>query len=148
MQNSLDPVSRCDCIQVMNKKLFAGILGLAVLVAVGCVRNVSGGHTAGVPFVKDKIEGRYERPVDQVFEAAKAVVAEHGVLNNESILHGETNTVKTLVGKVNTRNVFVRVQAVDPKITSVQVQTRIPGGGSDMDLAHQIEKQIALKLIQ
>jgi hypothetical protein len=30
----------------------------------------------------------------------------------------------------------------------VTVQTRTPGGGSDIDLAHEIEKQIALKLVQ
>jgi hypothetical protein len=30
----------------------------------------------------------------------------------------------------------------------VTVQTRTPGGGSDIDLAHELEKQIALKLVR
>jgi hypothetical protein len=40
----------------------------------------------------------------------------------------------------------VRVEAVDPKVTSVVVQTRTKGGGSDQELTHELEKQIALKL--
>jgi hypothetical protein len=54
--------------------------------------------------------------------------------------------VKTVEGKVNQRTVWVRVEAVDPKVTEVTVQTRTPGGLSDIDLAHQLEKEIALKL--
>jgi len=132
----------------MNTKVLVGVLALAALLAAGCVKNVSGGRTAGVPWVKDRIEGRYQRPVDVVFNAAKDVVLENGILNNESVLHNETNQVKTLVGKVNQRSVFIRVSPVEPKVTSVIVQARIPGGGADVDLAHQLEKQIALKLIQ
>lgn len=132
----------------MNTKLLAALLAVATLLGAGCVRNVSGGRTAGVPFVKDKIEGRYQRSVDEVFNAAKAVVAARGILNNESILHSETNQVKTLTGRVDQRTVYVRVEPVEPKVTSVVVQTRIPGGGTDLDLAHQLEKQIALRLVQ
>ena len=72
----------------------------------------------------------------------------NGTLVNESILHSETNTVKTVEGKVNQRSVWVRVEAVAPNITGVAVQTRTKGGGSDLDLAHEIEKQIALKLVK
>lgn len=132
----------------MNTKVLAGALALTTLLLAGCVKNVSGGRTAGVPFVKDSISGRYERPLDAVFTAAKEVIQENGLLSNESILHSETNQVKTLIGKVNQRSVFIRVEPVEPKVTSVVVQTRIPGGGSDVDLAHQLEKQIALKLVR
>ena len=99
-----------------------------------------------MPFVKDKIQGRYERSVDEIFQAAKDVIKENGVLVNESVIYNQTNLVKTVEGKVNQRNVWVRVQSVDPKITDVTVQTRTQGGGSDIDLAHELEKQIALKL--
>jgi len=129
----------------MKTTIFAICAG-AVLLVVGCVSTVNERTTPGVPFVKDKIQGRYERPVDQIFQAAKEVIRENGVLVNESVLYNETNAVKTVEGKVNQRNVWVRVQAVDPKITDVTVQTRTPGGGSDIDLAHELEKQIALKL--
>jgi hypothetical protein len=123
--------------------LFA-VLGL---LGTGCVRTVSGSRTAGVPFVKDTVEGRYERSVDEVFNAAKDVIAKNGVLNTESILHGETNKVKTVVGKVNQRTVYVRVESATPKITAVAVQTRNQNGAADVDLAHEIEKQIALRLV-
>lgn len=130
----------------MKTKIFAALLGVAVL-AAGCVDTVTGRKTAGVPFIKDRIESRYERSVDQVFEAAKQAVAENGVLISEGILH-DSNLVKTVEGKVNQRSVWVRVEQVEPRITDVSVQTRTPNGVSDIDLAAQIDKQIALKLVR
>ena len=131
----------------MKINVFAILLGL-VLVGAGCVSTVDERKTAGVPFIKDRVEGRYERTVDQVANAAKAVVSSNGVLVNESVIYNQTNAVKTVEGKVNQRSVWVRIEGIDPKITAVTVQTRTPGGGSDIDLAHEIEKQIALKLVQ
>jgi len=129
----------------MKTTIFAILTG-AALVWVGCVSTVTERTTPGMPFVKDKIQGRYERPLDEIFQAAKEVIKANGVLVNESVLYNETNAVKTVEGKVNQRNVWVRVEAVDPKFTDVTVQTRTPGGGSDIDLAHELEKEIALKL--
>src|SRR5262250_1130955 len=105
-QFPLDGSSECDCIAAM-KKIFVLLLG-AVLVG-GCVGTVTGRKTGGVPFVKDTVEGRYERPLDQVFEAAKEVIKFNGTLVNESILHNETNTVKTAEGKVSQSTVWIRV---------------------------------------
>jgi hypothetical protein len=127
--------------------MFAILFGM-VLAGAGCVSTVDERKTAGVPFIKDRVEGRYERTVDQVASAAKEVIKSNGVLVNESILYNETNAVKTVEGKINQRSVWVRIQAVDPKITAVTVQTRTSGGGADIDLAHEIEKQIALKLVR
>jgi hypothetical protein len=145
----LDAPLECDCIAPMklNFKFFVVLASLA-LVAVGCVDTVTERKAAGVPFIKDRIEGRYERPVDDVFEAAKKVVSENGVLLNEGIQHGGSNLVKTVEGKVNQRNVWVRVEQIDPKVTAVTVQTRTPGGNSDIDLAANLEKQVALKLVR
>jgi len=129
----------------MKKSLLAIFIG-AVLAGIGCVSTVNERTSPGMPFIKDRVEGRYERTVPQVFEAAKEVVKENGVLVNESTLYNRTNAVKTVEGKVNQRSVWVRVEEIDPKITAVIVQTRTPGGGADIDLAHELEKQIALKL--
>jgi len=129
----------------MRTTIFAVLLG-ALLVGAGCVNTVNDRSTAGMPFIKDRVEGRYERTVDQVFAAARDVVAGKGVLADESTLYGQTNTVKTIKGKINQCNVWVRVEGVDPKVTSVIVQTRTAGGGADLDLAHEVEKEIALKL--
>ena len=74
------------------------------------------------------------------------MVAYNGTLVNESILHSETNQVKTVQGKVNQCSVWVRVETVSPQLTAVSVQARTKGGGSDIDLTHEIEKEIAVKL--
>ena len=125
----------------MKTKIFAllAVCGLAVLIA-GCVNTVDGRKNPGVPFVKDKIEGSYQRPLAQVFAAAKEVLAFNGVLTGENTINN------SLEAKVNTRTVWVRVDKIDEKITHVIVQTRAKGGVADIDLAHEIEKQIALKL--
>ena len=128
------------------RTIIGALLIGAVVAGAGCVNTVSDRTTAGVPFIKDRVEGRYQRPLEQVFEAAKMVVKKNGVLVNESTLYNQTNTVKTVEGKVNQRSVWVRVEAVDPKTTGVVVQTRTSAGGSDIDLAHELEKEIALEL--
>lgn len=133
----------------MRTKFFAALTGVAVL-AAGCVETVTGEKTAGVPFIKDSIQSRYERPADQVFEAAKAAVKDEGVLVNEGTLYGQTNAVgnlvKTVQGRANQRTVWVRVEQVDQKVSEVTVQTRTQGGISDIDLAAKIDKEIALHL--
>jgi hypothetical protein len=129
----------------MKKSIFAVLIG-AVLVAVGCVSTVNDRTTAGMPFIKDRVEGRYERTPDQIFTATKTVVGKLGTVVNESTLYNPTNTVRTVQGKVNQRTVWVRIEPLDPKVTAVIVQTRTPGGISDLDLAHEIEKEIALEL--
>jgi len=45
----------------MKAKMFVVLLGGLVFVA-GCVSTVNDRRTAAWPFVKDKFEGRYERP--------------------------------------------------------------------------------------
>ena len=116
----------------MNKKIFllSGMIVVAVA-AVSCVDTVSERKTVGIPLVRDSVEGRYERSVDQVFQAALDVVKQAGTLINESTLHNQTNTVKTIEAKVNQRNVYIRVESVSPTITGVAVQTRTPGGATE-----------------
>ena len=130
----------------MKSKFFAVIAGL-VIVSAGCVDTVSGRKIAAVPWVKDRIEGRYQRPAAQVFEAAKAVLTVNGALLNETTIHG-TNTVLALEGRVNQRAVWISVTQVDPTVSSVVVQARTKGGGTDIELVHELEKQIALKLVR
>ena len=135
----------------MKFKIFAGVVAMALAVLLtGCVNTVTGGKTAGVPFIKDTIESRYEKPIDPVFQAARAVIADNGQLITEGMLYGQTNAlgnvVRTIKGKVNERTVYVRVEALDPKITATAVQTRTSAGVSDIDLAAQIDKQIYMKL--
>jgi hypothetical protein len=129
----------------MNAKCLVAVCVGALLLA-GCVDTVGGRKTAGVPFVKDKVEGRYERPLAQVYDSAREVLSTSGSLVNETTLHGDTNLVKTIQARVESRTVWVRVSPVDEKVTSVIVQARTSGGGVDINLAHDVEKQIALRL--
>ena len=129
----------------MKTKFFAAFVGLAIVTA-GCISTVSGTRTPAVTWSKDHVEGRYERSVDQVYQASLTVINANGVLITEFIPHDTTNTVRSLQGKVNQRNVWIRVEAIDPKITGVTVQVRSTWGVSDIDIAHELEKEIALQL--
>jgi hypothetical protein len=132
----------------MKNNILLAFCAAVVLVAAGCISTVNGSRTMGVPFTKDKKESRYERPLDEVFNAAKYVVSNMGLLTKESVLSGGSNVVKVVEAKINQRNVWVRVEPVDLKVTDVTVQARTAGGGSDVNLAAEIDKQIALKLVK
>ncbi len=129
----------------MKKIIFAAFAG-AVIIVTGCVSTVSGTHSPAITWSKDKVEGRYQRSVDQVYQASVAVIQNNGVLITEYIPHDTTNTVRSLQGKVNEKNVWISVAAVDPTITQVTVQARSTMGVSDVDLSHELEKEIALQL--
>ncbi len=129
----------------MKKIIFAAFAGI-VIVVTGCVSTVSGTHSPAITWSKDKVEGRYQRSVDQVYAASVAVIQANGVMIQEYIPHDTTNTVRSVQGKVNEKNVWISVQSVDPTITQVTVQTRSTMGVSDVDLSHELEKEIALQL--
>jgi len=119
-----------------------------VTILAGCVGTVTDRRTSGMPFLKDTVVGRYERSLDEVYNAARQVVLLNGALVNESTLHSQTNAVKTLEARVNQRRVYIRVEQIDPKLSEVKVQARTSGGFRDLDLTHELEKQIALKLVR
>ena len=95
---------------------------------------------AGVPFAKDRFEGRYQRPVATIFAAARQVLELNGTVT------GENRISNTLEAKVDNRTVIVKVDEVEPGVSRVIVAARKKGGSPDLDLASEIEKQIALKL--
>ena len=53
------------------KAKFLLVLAALAVVAIGCVRTLNEKKTAALPLTKDRMEGQYERPASQVFEAAK-----------------------------------------------------------------------------
>ena len=106
----------------------------------GCVGTLDGRHRAGNPFVKDSVEGRYERTPQEIWKAAKDVVGLHGALVSE-------DTVKnTLEANIDERRVWIFIQEIDTKNTRVIVQARSKGGGGDVELASYIDKEIAVRL--
>jgi hypothetical protein len=137
----LDLPRRFACIAPMTKKNFV-LLGVSTLLvfAAGCVRTVDSRREYGNPMVKDKIVRVYERPVMQCWAAAKDVLTANGTVVNEDVMQS------TVSARVDTRMVRVKTEAVDPKMTRVTTQVRTKLGNSDLDLAGEIDKQIALRL--
>ncbi len=129
----------------MKQKIFAVLLivGLTTFLT-GCVRTADGHMKAGVPFSKDKIYSRYERPVEQIIEASRTVLAHNGQIQNDD------TASKALKGKVNDRTVWIKAYPVkeDSKISEVVVQVRKKSGGGDIYMASELSKQIALQLVQ
>ncbi len=123
------------------KKLSAlATVALAALFATGCYSTKEGRKKVGVPFSKDTIESRYERSASQLFAAAKETLAFNGTLT------GENTIAMTLAAKVDERTVWVKVTEIEPAISQIQVQARKKLGGGDVDLASELDKQIALRL--
>jgi hypothetical protein len=92
------------------------------------------------------VAGRYQRAVDEVYRAAIQVINNDGTLLTEYIPHDTTNTVRAFMGRVNQNKVWMRVEAVDPQITQITVQARTKWGNQDLDMAHELEKEVALQL--
>ncbi|MCB1128673.1 MAG: hypothetical protein KDM81_19415 [Verrucomicrobiae bacterium] len=124
------------------KTFLSAILTAACLLAVGtgCYSTVEGKSKMGMPFLRDRLESRYERTVEDVFAAAKEVLAFNGTLV------GENTITKVLEAKVDNTTVWVKVDEVEPGITRVQTQARGKGSGSKISIASEIDKQIALQL--
>src|SRR2546423_5646987 len=112
---------------------------LAVLIS-GCVSTVDGRREAGNPLVKDKLVRVYERPVLQCWAATKDVLNANGTLFSEDVMQS------TVSARVDTRTVRVKVESIDPKMTRMTFQVRTKMGNSDLDLAGELDKHIALRL--
>jgi ABC-type amino acid transport substrate-binding protein len=124
------------------KTRFAALMAASFLslLTAGCIKTVTNEVKPGVPLLKDKIVSRYERPVQPIFDAAKDVLANLGTLAKEDRIN---NTVEA---KVDNRTVRVRVDAEEGGVSRVTTQVRTKIGGADVDLAAEVDKQIALKL--
>ena len=143
----LDAGGVFDCtVFKMKMKIFAAFAGIAIIVTAGCVSTVSGTKSPAIWFGKDSVQGRYERPMDQVYQAAIAAIKTDGVLLTEYVPHDATNSTLSFYGKVREHNVWVRVEALDPKITEVTVEARSTIGNTDIDVAHEVATEIAVQL--
>jgi hypothetical protein len=124
-------------------KNFAAAVALLAVLSVatpGCYKTMDNRSKMGVPFKKDRISGQYERNIDQVQAAARSVIGYNGTAISDDVIN------RVLVGKIDTRTVYVKLTELEPNLTGVTVQARTKGGGADIDLAAEIEKQIALNL--
>ena len=129
------------CIVRMKKNLTVALIaGLLCGGMAGCQTTPEGTTRAGIPFVKDSFESRYQRPVPAIFEAAKEVLAHNGTLT------GENTISNTLTAQIDTRRVVVSVDEVEPGVSRVIIEARTKASLPDLDLAAELDKQIALRL--
>jgi hypothetical protein len=125
----------------MKIKAFFPLICSGLLAAAsGCVGTNDGHSTAGVPFARDTIVDRYERPVSQLAAATRIVLTRNGKLLVDNVVNN------TFEARVNERKVWVKVSDVDGKVSQVSVQVRGPVG-ADLPEAHELSKQIALQLM-
>lgn len=128
------------------KKLIFPALAVAAVVMTGCVNTVTDSSSIATTWSKDTVAGRYNRTVDQVYQASVIVIQKNGVLLTEYIPHDNTNNIRSLMGRVNDDKVWVRVSSVDQRTSQVEVQARSKWGVSDIATVHELEKEIALEL--
>ncbi|MEJ0088649.1 MAG: DUF3568 family protein [Limisphaerales bacterium] len=129
------------------KKIILAALAAVTLISTGCVSTVTENHAAALTWSTDKITARYQRSVDQVYQAAVIVIKNNGKIITEYVPHDTTNIVRSLYGKVNDKNVYVRVEAVDltTPLTQLTIQSRTTGI-SDVALASELVTEVALQL--
>ncbi len=123
-----------------SKWILSLTLGMAALVLSGCVETLDGRHQAGMPLVKDRIEGRYESSPAQLWAAAKDVLKHQGTLVSEDTLKN------VLEASVDERTIWVKVEEFDTRTTRLLVEARTKGGSPDLEMAAFIDKQIAVRL--
>ena len=130
------------------KNKFLSLVSCAVVAfaVVGCVNTVTGNKKAAVPFLRDRVQARYERSLDKVTAAATTVLTRNGTIGTSGSLHSQTNAVNIIEGKARQCNVWIRLEALEPRLTEVTVQTRTTRGGTDLPLAQELDKEIALEL--
>jgi hypothetical protein len=125
----------------MKMKWLACLLICSLLPLVsGCRHNLAGGSNAGVPFLQDTIESRYPRSIDRVQVAARETLAFNGTITSDD------SVTRTLQAQVNNSRVYVKIEELEPQVTRVLVQVFTKGGGTDIQLAAEVDKQIALRL--
>jgi alkylated DNA nucleotide flippase Atl1 len=143
--NPLDAPGSYDCLSKMKTKFFAALAVIAIVTA-GCITTVSDTNVAGNPIGRDSVGGVYKRSLDEVYRAAIKVINADGTLQTEYIPHDTTNTARAFMGQINQNKVWVRVIAVDPQTSEIEVEARTKWGNQNLDLAHEFEKEVALQL--
>ncbi|MBN2507900.1 MAG: hypothetical protein JXQ71_14530 [Verrucomicrobia bacterium] len=116
------------------------LAGMGWLLCSGCISTVDGRHRAGLPFAKDRVEGRYERSPKELWAASKDVLRYLGTLTSEDEIRS------VMQANVDTRTVWVLVEPMDSRVTRVLIQARTKGGAGDQELAGHIDKLIAVRL--
>ena len=113
---------------------------------IGCVSKVTETQPGPKPAYQDRIENRYAKGVDQVYDAAQKAVNSFGNVTRAATVLSTTNQVRTVEGEINGRSVYVRLEEVAPKTTTAVVQVRTSMGGTDLRVAKDVLRQIGVYL--
>ena len=124
----------------MKRFLIALTATVGLALSTGCYKSPEGRLHGGVPFSKDTIESRYERPIDQLYRAARETLAYNGTIVSENAV------AKVFTARIDTRTVWVKIDQAEPTISRITVQARTGAGRADIELASEIDKQTALRL--
>ena len=122
------------------KWIFVLVACVSTLFLAGCVDTLDGRRRGGMPFQRDRAEGRYQRPAADLWTAAQDVLKYHGKVTSVDIAR------QSLQGNVDERHIWISVSAVDANISQVLVQARSKGGFADYPMAAYLEKEIAVRL--
>lgn len=123
------------------------ILGLTLVCGLtGCVHTVTENQPGQLPAYRDRVEMRYQKPLDVVFESAKRALNSYGNITSEGKVFATTNAVRIVEGQVNGRSVYMRLEQIDPLVTSAIVQVRTKMGGTDLRVASDIVRRIAVEM--
>ena len=118
-------------VATMKKIIFAALVGMAVVTG-GCVKTVSDTHTPAMSFTgKDRVEGRYERTIDQVYRAAFTVISNDGVVVTEYIPHDTSNGRAFVAGQGEP------VQCLAAGGLGGRPQNHLGGGGGPHEMGQQ-----------
>ena len=128
--------------QLIKNLLLVGL----TLGFVGCVSKVTEDKLGPKPAYKDRVETRYQRRVDQVFEASKRALNSYGNVTRASNVLTSTNDVRTVEGYINGQAVYIRIEKVDQKTTAAVIQVRTKLGGTDLRTASEMAQEIAVQL--
>jgi hypothetical protein len=119
---------------------------LAACCLVGCVNTVTENQPGRPPAYRDRVEARYQKSVDEVFDASKRALTSFGNITAEGKVFASTNQVRVVEGVVNGRQVYMRVEEVDAQVTAAVVQVRTKMGGTDLRIAKDLVQRIAVEL--
>lgn len=123
------------------------LVGLAVTFClVGCVHTVTENKPGQLPAYRDRLEVRYQKPVDVVFEAAKRALTSYGNITAEGKVFTGTNEVRVVEGLINARSIYMRLEQIDPQVTSAIIQVRTKLGGTDLRIAKDLVQRIPVEL--
>lgn len=131
---------------MVMKKIIPFLLLGVTLGLVGCVATVTETNPGPKPAYKDRVENRYSKSVDQVFEAAKQAINSFGNVTRDGNVLTATNQVRTVEGFINGNAIYIRIEGIDSKDTIAVVQVRTKMGGTNLRLAADVVRQIGVYL--